>query len=106
MNNFASVPTPIPSDPWPGMTPGERKAIAQHVINICEDPVLVVDTKADGQIIVSLLDPVPAAKRGTLLLDCEEYLNESICRGLTVWLEAAGDKNPLRKLRGIEIKHE
>ena len=38
-----------------------------------------------------------------LLLDIEEILKKTVDEGITVWLEAVGDKSKLRKLRGIEI---
>lgn len=54
--------------------------------------------------IVGLRVPVPADKRGTLLLDLEASLKESIDPGLVVWLEPLGDRSSLRNLRGIEVK--
>jgi hypothetical protein len=60
--------------------------------------------KQDGQIIVKLLETVSADKRGTLLLNLEDYLKESIDAGLVLWLEPFGDRNSLRNLRGIEVK--
>jgi hypothetical protein len=64
----------------------------------------IVEAKLDGQVIVKLLEPVPADKRGTLLLDFEESLKESVDPGLVVWLESLGDRSSLRNLRGIEVK--
>lgn len=64
----------------------------------------IVEAKLDGQVIVNLLEPVPANKRGTLLLDLEAYLKESIDPGLVIWLDSLGDRNSLRNLRGIEVK--
>ena len=70
-----------------------------------QDKTLVaVEAKPDGQVIIRLLEPVPADKRGTLLLDLEAFLKESIDPGLAVWLEPLGDHNSLRNLRGIEVK--
>ncbi len=66
--------------------------------------LIVAEAKQDGQIIVKLLETVSAGKRGTLLLDLEDYLKESIDAGLVVWLEPFGDRNSLRNLRGIEVK--
>jgi hypothetical protein len=63
-----------------------------------------VETKLDGQVIIRLMVPVPADKRGYLLLDLEAFLKESIDPGLVVWLEPFGDRSSLRNLRGIEVK--
>ncbi len=54
--------------------------------------------------IVRLLVPVPAGKRGTLLLDLEAGLKQLIDPGLVVWLEPLGDRSSLRNLRGIEVR--
>lgn len=66
--------------------------------------VVVSEANVDGQIIVQLLTPMGPEKRGTILLDLEHELKESIDQGLTVWLEPLGDKSSLRNLRGIEVK--
>lgn len=68
------------------------------------DILIIVAAKLDGQVIARLLKPVPADKRGTLLLDIEAFLKESIDPGLVVWLESLGDRSSLRNLRGIEVK--
>jgi hypothetical protein len=101
MNNFASVPTPKPSMHWRSLPAFSRKAIVSR-----SSYILVMEAWDDGQVIVELSEPMSAAMRGTLLLDFEADIKENIDPGLTVWLRAAGDKNPLRNLRGIEIKHE
>jgi hypothetical protein len=66
--------------------------------------VLIAAAKEDGQIIVNLVEPLSASKRGQLLLDLEAFLKEAIDPGLAVWLEPLGDRNSLRNLRGIEVK--
>ena len=66
--------------------------------------LLVVAAKKDGQVVVRMLNPLTASKRGTLLLDFEECIKKNVDQGLTVWGEALGDKNSLRNLRGIEVK--
>ncbi len=65
---------------------------------------MIVEAKTDGQVIVKLPEPVPADKRGTLLLDLEEFLKKSIDPGLVVWHESFSDRSSLRNLRGIEVK--
>jgi len=45
---------------------------------------------------------IPASERGRLLLDLEDELcKENL--GIRVWHASIGDKNSLRKLRGIEL---
>lgn len=110
MNNleFASVPTPVPGDIWRTLTDRERllevEGALMTQLPALRDLVSIVDAKSDGQIIVSLRVPVPADKRGTLLLDLEGGLKDLIDPGLVVWLEPLGDKSSLRRLRGIEVK--
>ena len=59
---------------------------------------------ADGHVFVTLNENFGVAQRGTLLLDFEEELKNTLDKGLTVWCDPLGDRNSLRKLRGIEIK--
>jgi len=49
---------------------------------------------------------ISASIRGTMLLDLEQVLKNSIDKGITVWLVPVGDKSKLRNLRGIQIKTE
>ena len=53
---------------------------------------------------LELEQPLSAAERGTVLLDAEDYLRKNIHDGIRIWLQPMGDKNSLRKLRGIEMK--
>ena len=66
--------------------------------------VVVSEANVDGHVVVQLLLPMGPDKRGTILLDLEHELKESVDQGLTVWLEPLGDKSSLRNLRGIEVK--
>lgn len=111
MNNnlhFASVETPAPGENWVKLSETERMALVTRVLAERQPEInrqlAIVGTKPDGQIIVHLLLPLSPGDRGTLLLDLEAFLKESVDQGLTVWLEALGDKNSLRNLRGIEVK--
>lgn len=105
---YASVDTPTPGKSWCGLTDAERLALVNRAIETCSMPfsqtVAIVEAKPDGQVIVKLQEPVSAEKRGTLLLDLEEFMKESIDPGLVVWLEPFGDRSSLRNLRGIEVK--
>jgi hypothetical protein len=64
----------------------------------------VVSANIDGQIIFRYCNSMPANIRGAFLLDIEKYIKDEIDVALTVWLEPIGDRNSLRKLRGIEVK--
>lgn len=99
--------TPSPGPAWKGSSDAERLARVREALPAAPIPagsIAVVEAKEDGQVIVSLSVPVPAAKRGPLLLDFEEFLKNTLDPGLVVWLEALGDRNSLRNLRGIEVK--
>jgi len=104
----ANTDTPTPSLAWCQLSDSERLDLIMNTVDAMMVPasknLVIVEAKLDGQVIVSLLEPVPADKRGTLLLDIEAFLKESIDPGLVVWLEPLGDRNSLRNLRGIEVK--
>jgi len=110
MNNFefAHSPTPKPEPSWYQLSDRERLLRVETALAASPpalpDLVSIVEARSDGQVIVSLRAPVPADKRGTLLLDLEASLKESIDQGLVVWLEPLGDRSSLRNLRGIEVK--
>lgn len=111
MNNnlcYATTDTPTPAQTWCQLSDDERLALVNNAVhaNIASlSKILVItETKLDGQVIIRLLEPVPAGKRGTLLLDLEAFLKETIDSGLVVWLEPFGDRSSLRNLRGIEVK--
>lgn len=77
---------------------------AQDAEKAIFEAVVINAAKPDGQVIVTLAEPMVASKRGQLLLDFEELLKNSVDPGLVVWLEPLGDRNSLRNLRGIEVK--
>lgn len=109
MNNleFAHSPTPTPDASWRRLSDRERlQRVEEAVARTPTLPGLVsiIEARSDGQVIVGLRVPVPADKRGTLLLDLEADLKQSIDPGLVVWLEPLGDRSSLRNLRGIEVK--
>ncbi len=97
------------SEKWKGLTGEKRLRLVEGVISQDESfsrLVSIVDLKDDGQVILRLLEPVGADRRGTVLLDLEDYLKQEVDVGLTVWLEPLNDKSALRKLRGIEVKRD
>lgn len=111
MNNtlsYANTSTPTPNTAWLLLSDDERLAFVRNSLDACNQAkyniLEILAAKQDGQVIARLLEPVPADQRGTLLLDLEAFLKESIDPGLVIWLEPLGDRSSLRNLRGIEVK--
>lgn len=106
--HYATAVTPTPGHAWHQLSDGERVALVGNAMADRMAPLsrilVIAEAKPDGQVIVSLLEPIPADRRGTLLLDLEEMLKQAIDPGLAVWLEPLGDRSSLRNLRGIEVK--
>lgn len=106
--HYATTVTPTPGHAWRQLSDGERVALVENAVADRMAPLgkmlVIAEAKPDGQVIVSLLEPVSADRRGTLLLDLEEMLKQALDPGLAVWLEPLGDRNSLRNLRGIEVK--
>ncbi|MCQ8127901.1 hypothetical protein [Methylomonas rivi] len=105
---YAGAETITPGKAWCEMSDAARLTCVNNTMAAYAafpNTVLVaIEAKQDGQVIIRLLEPVSADKRGTLLLDLEFFLKESIDPGVVVWLEPFGDRNSLRNLRGIEVK--
>lgn len=105
---FASAKTPTPEIAWTQLSDNERLSLVNKVMSqspLFSPKVLsAVEAKLDGQVIIHLVETITADKRGTLLFDLEDFLKKTIDQGLTVWLEALGDRSSLRNLRGIEVK--
>jgi hypothetical protein len=105
---YASVDTPIPASEWAKSSDIERLSRLEQVLTtqkpLFQEILKIASTKPDGQVIVCLKEQLPPNQRGTVLLDLEEFLKEAVDPGLVVWLDALGDKNSLRNLRGIEVK--
>ena len=103
----ASLPTQRPAAAWQGKTDAERLGLVSDAIDQlapgAKPKVLAVAARSDGQVIVRFQEPMGPSQRGTVLLDLEESLKQTVEPGLTVWLEAMGDRNSLRRLRGIEV---
>ena len=105
---FSVTPTPGPT--WVNNSDGGRVEILKNALTQSSNEttfkgkVEVIEAKKDGQVIVRFLEALGPERRGTVLLDLEEYLKRTVDRGLTVWLEPLGDRNSLRNLRGIEVK--
>lgn len=112
MTNFRAYDkTPAPLADWVRTNRQSRINLVTKEIETFRGPSVdgvkalnVVDAKEDGQIVVQFAIPVDTSKRGTILLDFEEWLKRRVDPALTVWLEPLGDRNSLRNLRGIEVK--
>ncbi len=105
---YAYADTPSPSLEWQQLSGAERYIRVTDALRaeiaVPNDAIIIVAAREDGQVIVNLTEPMSAGKRGTLLLDLEAFLKETIDPGLVVWLTSLGDRNSLRNLRGIEVK--
>lgn len=105
---YANVDTPPPRQSWRQLSDGERlirvKEAVGNGMSAISQQITIIEAQKDGQVILNLGDPLPADRRGTVLLDLEAFLKEAIDPGLVVWLEPLGDRNSLRNLRGIEVK--
>ena len=106
--SLAGVDTPTPTPEWVGRSEAERLSLLARTMAsksaAFQERLSVTQAKDDGQVIVKLKESLPAGERGTLLLDFEAFLKEAVDPSLAVWVEALGDKNSLRNLRGIEVK--
>lgn len=104
----ANVETLMPAPEWVIRSEEERLSNLEKAMVAGEEQfrrlLVIVAAKDDGQVTVRLNEPLSAGDRGTLLLDFEAYLKSAVDSGLTVWVEALGDRNSLRNLRGIEVK--
>ena len=100
------APTPTPSQKWKALNQDERFNLVNEVLINSKFKKFIVISRAleNGQVYVSLTGTIPSSERGTLLLDFEELLKHRIDLSINVWCEPLGDKNSLRKLRGIQIK--
>lgn len=105
---YAYTDTPSPGLEWRQLSDAERHTRVMDAFKagtaVLNSFVVIVAAKEDGQIIVNLVEPMSASKRGTLLLDLEAFLKEAVDPGLVVWLTSLGDRNSLRNLRGIEVR--
>lgn len=105
---YAHTETPTPRQTWCSLSEDARLLLINNTmatnVRFSNRTLTAVETKLDGQVIIRLMEPVPADKRGSLLFDLEAFLKESIDPGLVVWLEPFGDRSSLRNLRGIEVK--
>ncbi|MBH30595.1 MAG: hypothetical protein CMG71_01220 [Candidatus Marinimicrobia bacterium] len=104
--NYANNETPVTSRNWKNLSEKERKKAVDDIIKANDYFKGVVISRAleDGHVFVTLNKDITVAERGKILLDFEEQIKNKLDKGITIWCEPLGDKNSLRKLRGIEIK--
>ncbi len=108
MRNYADVNSPESSAEWRQIESDQRIELVANLICSRVDFQKIKVTRAlpDGQVFVELVEPLPPAVRGSLLLDFESGLKTSVDQALVVWCEPLGDKSTLRNLRGIEMRIE
>lgn len=97
----AAAPTPTVSVWWRNMDDVDRDRWIRGVIGFW--PVRCLSAKPNGVVTLELLTDLNAGDRGEMLRAIEAALKDEIDDGLEVYLQAAVDKNALRKLRGVQI---
>ncbi len=105
---ISSVDThsPTPTAAWLAKSREDRENEIRKLIAAkteFSEHIDLSEVNNSGEVLLEMVTPMKASERGKILLDIEEYLKEAIDKGLTVWLKAIGDKNSLRRLRGIKI---
>jgi len=104
---YASTITPPTSLRWQQMSDDQRLALVVQAITLNQVNIqrilLPIETMPDGQVIFRFVEPISADRRGTILLDLEEFLKKGVDPGVTVWIETLDDRNSLRHLRGVEV---
>lgn len=105
MLDSASASSPLIGEAWRLMHVADRVELVQAQKSVFAELQMVEITRCldDGGVYLNFLVPISAADRGLLLRRFEKVLKERIDSGITLWCEPLGDKNSLRKLRGIEI---
>ena len=105
-NNFSNTPTITVSKEWSLLDHDSKtEKISFHInaFNKNKLNIKVVSADSKGQVIIALHENLTAKERGMFLLDLENFLKKNIDTGINIWCEPIGDKNKLRKLRGIKI---
>jgi len=104
MLEFAEADTPVVGHGWRSLGGKERIAQVENQLSAFDDLQSVDVTRCleEGAVYLNFQIPIAAHERGALLRRFERILKDQIDAGITVWCEPLGDKNSLRKLRGIE----
>jgi hypothetical protein len=105
MVHNADVVTPTPGERWASLDKNARIEEIENSLSLLTDapPVKVTRVRDNGDVFLELVEPLSAGQRGVMLRDLELRLKELVDEALVVWCEPIGDRNSLRKLRGIEI---
>lgn len=105
MSKFANSPTPSVSDHWLNLPEKEKLIKINHVIERqhLESDLFATRALKNGQVYLRFNQVLVAKRRGEVLLGLELELKKSLDEGIVLWCEPIGDKNSLRKLRGIEV---
>jgi hypothetical protein len=101
LKNYSSVDSPETGSDWKNMKEESRKALIKKFIDARSDFSNL--EKENGQIIIMMLEALPASRRGLFLLNFEKSVKITVDEGITVWCEPVGDKSKLRALRGVNI---
>ena len=105
MTKFASSETDSVGENWRNANETERISRLEAAIRKTHFKGSVKFTRAQesGAIYLSLEQPLRPSVRGSFLLDLELFLKQHVDRGIAVWCEPLGDRNSLRKLRGVKV---
>jgi len=96
--------TPKPTHEWRVKEKKDQlNIINMFIIDNKYDSLEAIDIKESGEVLIRLNKYLPASSRGDYLLNFEKELKKIINPGLYVMIEPMGDKNSLRKFRGIQI---
>lgn len=105
MLEYANVDSPVVKSGWKEAAPETRlKLVVDALVENALFEVLVPSqARDDGQVYLAMSRTLGASERGILLRAAEAHLKDRVDQGITVWCEPLGDKNSLRKLRGIQV---
>lgn len=105
MINHANSPTPTVSDLWINLPEVEKLMKINDVIERKHLAADLFATRAlkNGQVYLRFNQVLTARRRGEVLLGLELELKKSFDEGIVLWCEPIGDRNSLRKLRGIDV---
>lgn len=105
MLEYANVDSPSVGVAWKEMEGSTRLSRVRNALSDNDRFGALIPTEAreDGQVYLKLESPLRASERGVLLRAVEAHLKDVLDQGITVWCEPLGDKNSLRKLRGIQV---
>lgn len=105
MLEYANVDSPSVAAAWEEMDGQIRLSNVRNALsgNRQFEALVATEARDDGQVYLMLARPLRASERGVLLRAAEAHLKDVIDQGITVWCEPLGDKNSLRKLRGIQV---